>query len=85
MSTTNATTPTAGNLWNVHDVAAYLKASTSYVYKAAERGQIPCHRLGALLRFVPDEVKAWAQGGPKTGARVLALPKDVCCVTKPSP
>ena len=51
-------------LWTVRDVAAYLKASTSYVYKAAERGEVPCRRLGALLRFVPSEVRAWAEGSP---------------------
>jgi excisionase family DNA binding protein len=51
-------------LWNANDVAAYLKASTSYVYKAAERGDLPCRRLGALLRFVPDQVRAWAEGAP---------------------
>ena len=49
-------------LWTVRDVAAYLKASTSYVYKAAERGEIPCRRLGALLRFVPADVRTWAEG-----------------------
>jgi len=53
-----------GNLWTVRDVAAYLKASTSYVYKAAERSEVPCRRLGALLRFLPAEVKAWAEGKP---------------------
>ncbi len=45
-------------LWTVHDVAAYLKASVSYVYKAAERGELPCRRLGALLRFVPRDIRA---------------------------
>lgn len=54
----------AEHLWTVRDVAAYLKASTSYVYKAAERGEVPCRRLGALLRFLPTEVRAWAEGKP---------------------
>jgi excisionase family DNA binding protein len=54
----------AERLWTVRDVAAYLKASTSYVYKAAERGEVPCRRLGALLRFLPAEVRAWAEGAP---------------------
>lgn len=67
------TTPAEETLWNVRDVAAYLKASTSYVYKAAERGTLPCRRIGALLRFAPDEVKTWAQGTPGRGARVLPL------------
>lgn len=58
-------------LWTVHDVAKYLSASTSYVYKCAERGVLPCRRLGALLRFVPAEVRHWAEGQT---ASVLMLP-----------
>jgi len=56
----------AERLWTVRDVAAFLQASTSYVYKAAERGEVPCRRVGALLRFVPAEVRAWALGKPAT-------------------
>jgi excisionase family DNA binding protein len=55
------TTEKSEALWTVGDVANYLKASTSYVYKAAERGDIPCRRLGALLRFVPREIRRWAE------------------------
>ena len=53
-------------LWTVHNVAEYLQASRSYVYKAAERGDLPCRRLGALLRFVPAEVRAWAERTPSS-------------------
>ena len=59
---------TAENLWTVRDVAAFLQASTSYVYKAAERGEVPCRRVGALLRFVPAEVRGWALGGLAAGS-----------------
>jgi excisionase family DNA binding protein len=60
---------TAERLWTVRDVAAFLQASTSYVYKAAERGEVPCRRVGALLRFVPAEIRAWVLGGLAVGAR----------------
>ena len=49
-------------LWDVHDVAQYLKASVSWVYKAAERGELPCVRIGALLRFDARAVRAVALG-----------------------
>jgi len=62
--TTKRPNETAEMLWTVRDVAAFLQASTSYVYKAAERGEVPCRRVGALLRFVPAEVRAWALGEP---------------------
>jgi excisionase family DNA binding protein len=45
--------------WDVRDVAAYLKCSRSWVYKAAEKGWLPCERYGGLLRFDPDAIRAW--------------------------
>jgi len=49
-------------LWDVRDVARYVKASVSWVYKAAERGELPCIRVGGLLRFDPGAVRAFAAG-----------------------
>jgi excisionase family DNA binding protein len=52
-------------LWTVKEVARYLRASVSFAYKAAERGDLPCIRVGALLRFDPAAVAAWVQTGRK--------------------
>jgi excisionase family DNA binding protein len=49
-------------LWDVRDVARFLKASVSWVYKAAERGDLPCIRIGGLLRFDAGAVRAFAVG-----------------------
>ena len=43
-------------LWDVGDVAKFLQASRSWVYKAAEVGTLPCLRIGAMLRFEPHAV-----------------------------
>jgi excisionase family DNA binding protein len=54
-------------LWTVKDVAAFLRCSTSLVYKKAESGALPSLRIGALLRFDPSAVRTWATksgGGP---------------------
>lgn len=51
-------------LWTVKEVATYLRASTSWVYKAAERGTLPCVRLGAMLRFRPAEIRRFVEGAP---------------------
>src|SRR5438309_979023 len=50
-------------LWTVRQAAAFLGRSTSWVYKAAERGELPRARgLGWGLRFVPADVHAFAHG-----------------------
>lgn len=46
------------SLWNVADVARYLKASRSWVYHQAEAGRLPCVRICGLLRFDPAVIKA---------------------------
>jgi excisionase family DNA binding protein len=46
-------------LWTVRDVASLLKASISWVYKAAEKSELPCIRIGAMLRFEPAAIRAW--------------------------
>ena len=66
--------PQPERLWTVADVAEFLQVSRSWVYHRAESGDLPCLRIGALVRFDPDAIKAFARGerqGP--GARVLAL------------
>ncbi len=64
--------PTEGpSLWDATDVARYLKASRSWVYQRAETGILPCLRIGGLLRFDPEAVKAYARGeAPRHGAVV---------------
>jgi excisionase family DNA binding protein len=50
------------SLWDVNDVARYLKASRSWVYHRVEAGLLPCLRVGGLLRFDPEHVRAWSRG-----------------------
>jgi len=58
---------TEQTLWDVRDVAGYLKASVSWVYKAAERGDLPCIRIGGLLRFDAQAVRTFAAGNAGRG------------------
>jgi excisionase family DNA binding protein len=48
-------------LWDANDVARYLKVSRSWVYHRAEAGQLPHLRVGGLLRFDADVVRAFAR------------------------
>lgn len=47
--------------WKVKEAAKFLSCSTSWVYKAAARGEIPCVRIGAMLRFDPEQLRAFAR------------------------
>ena len=50
------------SLWDALDVARYLKTSRSWVYMHANSGELPCRRIGGLLRFDPGAVRAYARG-----------------------
>jgi excisionase family DNA binding protein len=67
------------SLWDAKDVARFLKVSRSWVYQKTEAGELPCLRVGGLVRFEPEAVRAWARGERPLPARVLPLPR------KPSP
>ena len=49
-------------LWDARDVAAFFKASRNWVYQQAELGKIPSVRIGGLLRFDPEKIKALGNG-----------------------
>jgi excisionase family DNA binding protein len=64
-----------GGLWDASDVAAYLKVSRSWVYHRAEAGQLPCVRVGGLLRFDPSAICASARGEAMPNKPVVAFAK----------
>jgi excisionase family DNA binding protein len=64
----------SANLWDAQDVARYLKVSRSWVYQRAEAGLLPCVRVGGLLRFRPDSVRAIANEGAPPAKRAIGVP-----------
>jgi excisionase family DNA binding protein len=65
--------PAEDSLWEAGDVAKYLKASVSWVRKATAAGRLPCVRLGAMVRYHPEQIKAWSRG--ESGGQVIRLPR----------
>lgn len=61
------------NLWDAKDVARFLKVSRSWVYQKAEAGVLPYLRIGGLVRFEPETVRAWARGEQLPAARIVPL------------
>ena len=43
------------------EVAAWLKMSLVWVYKQAENGLLPFHRVGEAIRFDPEEIHAYLE------------------------
>jgi len=63
----------AEGLWDAKDVAAFVKASRSWVYQQAEAGVLPCLRVCGLLRFEPGAVRAFVRGDHLPGASVIPI------------
>ena len=77
--------PPDDQLWTVPDVAKFLRASTSWVYKAAERDQLPSIRIGAMLRFDPVAIRAWLNARKRgTAALTVAANESVTSQSAPS-
>lgn len=49
-------------LMSPSQVAELLNCKTSTVYAWAKRGEIPCYKIGGLLRFDPAEISEWVKG-----------------------
>jgi excisionase family DNA binding protein len=63
----------AESLWTANDVASFLRVSRSWVYHRAEAGELPCLRIGGLVRFDPDAIRRFARGEKTFVASVVAL------------
>ena len=63
-------------LWTVRQAAAFLGRSVSWVYKAAERGELPRARgMGWGLRFVPADLHAYTRGEVSAVSAMVRLRK----------
>jgi len=62
-------------VWTTKDVAEFLQASEKWVRHAVAGGRLPYTRLGGLLRFDPEKIRAIATRDA-TPARVLRPRSD---------
>ncbi|HVV52253.1 MAG TPA: helix-turn-helix domain-containing protein [Polyangia bacterium] len=68
----DATANARDELWDANGVARYLKVSRSWVYQKVEEGMLPYLRVGGLIRFDPETVRAFAHGDMRP-SKVLPL------------
>ena len=56
-------------LWTVAEVAEYLQLRLSTIRAYAERGTLPCVRVGNRLRFKPSDISEWVEQRHTKGGR----------------
>jgi acetyl-CoA synthetase len=58
----------AADVLTLDEAAAYLKVSTSTLYKLLQSGRIPARKLGRRWRFAREDLEAWLRGPQGEGA-----------------
>ena len=66
-------------LWDASRTAQQLSMSVSWVYKRAERGELPCVRIGAALRFQPEAIRRYVE---RLGRGANDLAPEVQCASR---
>lgn len=72
-ATTEMTELEPERMWTVQDVARFFSLSLSWVYLHVGQGDLPYRRIGGLIRFFPEEVKAYARGEARSAIPVMPL------------
>ena len=50
-----------GEIYNLNEMAIYLKISISELRKLVREQQIPCFRIGSRIKFNIKEVSSWIE------------------------
>lgn len=62
-------------LWTVKDAADFLRVSRSWVYQRVASGTIPYLKIGGLVRFDPEAIRAFVTGASNASTgKVISLP-----------
>ena len=63
-------------IWlDLEGLEKYLKVPKSTLYRLAQRGSLPGHKIGRTWRFDQDEVDAWIKAGSSKPERAtLGVP-----------
>ena len=58
-------------IMDVDGLCSYLHTSRSTIYKLAQNGQLPGHKVGRLWRFTQEEIDEWLKS--TSGANTMAM------------
>lgn len=72
------------DIMTVEEVAAYLRVAERTVYEWAQKGEIPCGKLGASWRFRRADIDAWVNDRLNREKRSGALDTDLQYLLRPA-
>jgi len=55
------------NWMTIEEVAGYLRVSRDWVYKMAQKEEIPAYKIGGLWRFKREEIDKWTESKKRGG------------------
>lgn len=67
-----ALTVNTKNVWDVADLAAYLKVSESRIRHRVAAGEIPSYRRQGRVYFRREEIEEWLTEHPQTNIEMVA-------------
>ncbi|MBW1902168.1 MAG: helix-turn-helix domain-containing protein [Deltaproteobacteria bacterium] len=59
-------TANQNNVLTIEELAVYLKISKSTLYKLAQKGEVPGHKVGKHWRFRRDIIDQWLADSQQT-------------------
>jgi len=74
---------TQPDIMTVEEVAAYLRVAERTVYEWAQKGEIPCGKLGASWRFKRSDIDAWVNDRLSREQRAKTLDTDLQYLLRP--
>lgn len=60
-------------IMTAQELSAYLKITTTTIYKLAQQGELPSFKVGSEWRFKKELIDRWLEKGAKGAKRVLVV------------
>jgi len=64
------------DIMTAQELSAYLKITTTTIYKLAQQGEIPSFKVGSEWRFKRELVDRWLEKGPGTSVKKVLVVDD---------
>lgn len=66
----NSQVPMADRWMDIIETAAYLHVSRDFIYRLAQKGEIPASKLGGIWRFKREAIDEWVESKSNQSKKV---------------